>query len=334
MAYKASPERAEILSLLARLVVVGGAIVAIWLIAPTKAEALEPSTDLDDPVSDTVTDAADSVETTVTEVVEEPIDAVTDDAADSAATTVTDAAEEPIDAVTDTADSAATTVTDAAEEPIDPGTVLADVNGHVATATDVSSATRDLAGSDRDAIATAVDLADDALSTVETARDGAAVVAHRLQESVSPLDMDVMPAVEATAGAVTEPAATAPRIQVDSGMGNFGEGDVVTGLRFGGEPAFTSRGPPVTTGPVAAAATFDSEALPRSPDAPGAPSRSDGLPAAAQSTSRQLLDAWSFDDFAAVLAAIMLALGFAQWSRREAERHHRPIFLPLAERPG
>lgn len=312
MAYKASPERAEILSLLARLVVVGGAIVAIWLIAPTKAEALEPSTDLDDPVSDTVTDAADSVETTVTEVVEEPIDAVTDDAADSAATTVTDAA----------------------EEPIDPGTVLADVNGHVATATDVSSATRDLAGSDRDAIATAVDLADDALSTVETARDGAAVVAHRLQESVSPLDMDVMPAVEATAGAVTEPAATAPRIQVDSGMGNFGEGDVVTGLRFGGEPAFTSRGPPVTTGPVAAAATFDSEALPRSPDAPGAPSRSDGLPAAAQSTSRQLLDAWSFDDFAAVLAAIMLALGFAQWSRREAERHHRPIFLPLAERPG
>jgi hypothetical protein len=212
---------------------------------------------------------------------------------------------------------------------------MTDVDGHVATATDVSSGTRDLAGSDWDAVATVGDLTEDVVSAVETARDGATDVARRLQESVSTPDLDIMSAVEATAGSVAEPAAAVHRIEGDEGMQRFGDGDVVTSLRFGGEPAFTIRGPPVTIGPIAAAATFDSEAAPSSPETPTAPGRSDGLPADAESTSPQLLrDTWSFDDFAAVLAAILLALGLVRWSRREAELLHKPIFLPLAERPG
>jgi hypothetical protein len=42
----------------------------------------------------------------------------------------------------------------------------------------------------------------------------------------------------------------------------------------------------------------------------------------------------SLQDFAAVLVAIMIALGLVRWSRRDAERRYSPVFLSLAGCPG
>lgn len=312
---EASPRRSAILRSVVRLVVCVGAIVAVWLITPTEANALEDPTGLDGAVTDATADALDSIGT-------EP--------------TVTDVIEGSTGQVTDTVEFAGTSVTDAVEEPTEDVSVAADVDGHADTATDLSSATRDAAGAARDAAASIGNSADDAVSTVENAADSGADIEARLQDAGSSVDLDALSAVKATVESVIELVATVRPIDAD-GMAMSGNGIDVASVRFGDERGFTIRGPPVTTGLFAAASTSDDEAAARlaSGEAPSVPVRSDGLPSILASTARDVRRASSsFNDVAAILAAIMLALGFARSVRREAELRHKPIFLPLAEHPG
>jgi hypothetical protein len=52
------------------------------------------------------------------------------------------------------------------------------------------------------------------------------------------------------------------------------------------------------------------------------------------STNDSLRGGSSLQDFAAVLVAIMIALGLVRWSRRDTEMRYSPVFLSLAGHPG
>jgi hypothetical protein len=333
MTYKASPRPPEILRLLVRLILFAGAIVAIWLIAPISASASEPSTDLDDPVTDVV----DTVETTVTDAAEEPTGTVTD-TADSVETTVTEVAE-PTGTVTDTVDSVETTVTEVAEAT---GTVAnaVDASGRAETATKVvSSSAREVDRVTSDAGAgEGVRVVADAVSTVENTGDVAGGFTDQLQEAVSTAHPDIISTVSPveTSEFATAIVPIAPRIEHDDGTAISDGRRSVTSVRFADQRAFTIRAPPVTTGPAwAAAASADGTAADSSSGWPGAPDASDRFPPVMGSTARDSSrDGSSFNDVAGILVAIVLALGFARRFSREAELHHKPIFLPLAERPG
>jgi hypothetical protein len=60
----------------------------------------------------------------------------------------------------------------------------------------------------------------------------------------------------------------------------------------------------------------------------------DTYPAMGMSANDTLRGGSSIQDFAAVLVAIMVALGFSRWSRRDAESRYSPVFLSLAGHPG
>jgi cytoskeletal protein RodZ len=255
MAYETSPERPRIVRSVVRVVLLVGAIVAVWLIAPAAANALEPPTSPDDAVT------------------------------------------EATDTVTDAADSAGNTIAEAE--------------------------------------ASVTDAADDVVSTVENAGDGAADVARPLQDAVSAVDVrDTISDVEANAKSGTAPDPTARRIDGGDGMAGPRDREDVTSLRLADEPALTSA---LTTGPVAAAAASDAGAAVTSSSgaAPESAATPDGVPPAMGSTARNVLGGdSSFDDLAAILAAIVIALGLVRWSRRENETVYSPVFLSLAARPG
>jgi hypothetical protein len=355
MTYRASPERFVVLRLVVRLVFSVGAIVALWLIAPTAANALEPPASLDDAVTATtdavdsidaeitVTDAAeeltdtvDAAATSIAEAVEEPTDTV-NDAPDSAVTSVADSAEEPTDTVNDAPDSAVTSVIEAVEEPTDTVNDAADVGGRVDPITKaISSATRDVPGSARGASARVWEFAANAVPTVEDAGEGATDVARQLQDAASTVDPSIISPVEATAKFATADVATVPHIDVD-GMAMLGRGEDVTSLPLEDEPALTIRGPPLTTEPIAAATTSDARAaatLASSGEPSALPTPDGPLPATGSTAPDLLRDGSSLDDLAAILASIMIALGLVRSFWREAELRYSPIFLSLAERPG
>jgi hypothetical protein len=331
MTDNASPRPPEILRLLVRLIVFAGAIVAIMLIAPTSASASDPSSDLDDPVTDTVTDTADSVETTLIEAAEEPTGVVADTVG-SAETTVTEAAE-PTRTVTDTADPVESTLA-GASSPTDSVANAVDASGPAETATkavslsarEVHRVTSDTGAGGR------VRAAADAVSTLESADDLAGSLTDQLQEAVSTADPDITSAVEGMSEFATAIVPVAPRTEHNDGTAISDGRQEVPSLRFADERAFTIRAPPVTTGPAWAAATSpDVSAADSSSGWPGAPDLPSAVASSAYDSSR---DGSSFNDVAAILVAMVLALGFARWSCRGAELRHKPIFLLLAERPG
>lgn len=293
MTYEASPERSELLRFVARVIFCVGAIIALWLIEPTAARALEPSSGLDEPLPD---------------------------------------------AVNDTVDSAEATLTEAAGESTGTAAEAADANRIPKTVTNSFSAvTSDVGGSGRGTVARVEDLAEDPASILEEPPDTATdVVVRPLQDAVPTVDLDGVSTVVATVGAVTASGTSGPRTHDgDRFVGSADREDVST-VRPGDEPSFAIRGPPLPTGPITAA-TSDGGTAPTSSsgESSSAPGRSDALPAAAEWTARPLLrDGSSFNDLAAILAALMIALGLVRLSVRESEFGYSSIFFPLAERPG
>jgi hypothetical protein len=85
----------------------------------------------------------------------------------------------------------------------------------------------------------------------------------------------------------------------------------------------------------ATAGTTSSQDDPASDTVPNRAATSrDALPATGTSVSEMLRAGSSLQDFAAVLVAIMIALGLVRWSRRDTEKRYSPVFLSLAGNPG
>jgi hypothetical protein len=238
--------------------------------------------------------------------------------------------------VTDVVDSIETTLTEAAE-PADTVADAVHTSGRAESATKaVSSSAREVAGGTSDAGAGVWAAAADAVSTVEKVGDDAGGFTDQLQEVISTADPDIISTVEGTSDFATGFVPIAPRIEHDDGTAISDGRQEVPSLRFADQRAFTIRAPPITTGPAwAAAPSADGTAADSSSGWPGAPDASDPFPSAVASAARDSLrDGSSFNDVAAILVAMMLALGLARWSCRVAELRHKPIFLLLAERPG
>jgi len=332
-------ERPLFVGFVVRFVFCAGAIIAFWLIAASPASA-------DDPITGTAitTDAPAATATestnTGTIAVEEPAATATD-AVGSAREAVTDAvgaandAEGSVERATnDAADNVADTVTDPA--------VGSSVDDAAGAMTDVTT------GAEGDAVSTVTDsgtaatgTTDDTMTTVDDFSDASATVDGTLAD----IDSDVSPTLEGTGGGLVDATGSIQDVrgvptQLEAGdpvpaselVDERGRVDVETIL------GSTSRA--VAIQPALASDPGVGVADPRSSSssgerAPDAPHSSEGtVPATGMPARDSLSGGSSSSDVAAILAAMLIALGLVRWSLRESEMRYSPVFLSLAGHPG
>jgi len=334
----------------ARLFFVVGAIVVIWIVAPSTAQADGPTDTVADTTS-TVEPTETVAETTSTVEPTETVAETTSSASESSSSTVSDATESTPAAAQTAADASATVqgasqtasdaadgvtgaVSDAAGDPVAKVTASAEEASRTATET-INGATGAATRAADSATQTIRDAADTGVSMVADAGDAvvrtSGAAAADLSNAVRVATSEPMPTAPSSVPQldgsdpvpVVEPDQDAPRSLSDlPPLVDRERSSLVTNASSTGVAS-------------AAAGTTSSQDDSASDTVPNRAATSrDALPATGTSASETLRAGSSLQDFAAVLVAIMIALGFARWSRRDAEKRYAPVFLSLAGNPG
>ena len=323
-----------------RFVLCAGAIIAFWLIAASGASADEPITGTavttDVPAAVPAATATESTNTTTT-AVDDPAATATE-AVGSAGDAVTDA----VGATNDAAGSVERATKDAAENAADTVTnsaVASSVDDAAGAMTDVTTGTAgDAVSTVTDSGTAAIRTTNDTMRTVDDLSDASTTVDGTLAD----IESDVSPTLMGTGGLV---GATGSVQDVGGVLPQLEAGDPVPPpelvderRRVDVESILGSTSRALAAQPAPASAPGVGVANPRSSSgeqAPNAPASSEGtVPATGMSARDSLRGGSSFNDVAAILAAMLIALGLVRWSRRESKMRYSPVFLSLAGHPG